>query len=329
LDEAPKEQKGSVEIAVQRNWALLSLGERVEARKGIDAVRPAGKIPDAMLQDAVLKLDQKDYAGARALAEEVLTESPEDVRALMVLVQNYSAQNQLQAGLQKARQYAAGRPGSAPVQQFVGQLLLTNGDLAGARQAFEKARSAKPGLVTAELALAQIDMGERKRSDARRRLQGIISTQPDNAPARVLLAQLEMTEGRNNAAIEHFRKAVAADERNSFAVNGLAYLLADNKQVDEALKYAQKAKEIAPNEPAVDDTLGWTYFQKGMYTAAVPYFERAVTRGGTALRRYHLAMAYLKAGDSRRGREALDAALKIDPTLPEAQAAREMFRVGL
>ena len=47
--------------------------------------------------------------------------------------------------------------------------------------------------------------------------------------------------------------------------------------------------------------------------------------GGTALRRYHLAMAYLKNGDLERGRQTLEAAFKMDPNLPEAQAARQLL----
>jgi len=77
----------------------------------------------------------------------------------------------------------------------------------------------------------------------------------------------------------------------------------------------------------VADTLGWTYFQKGLYSLAVTNLEDAIAKQGTAVRQYHLAMAYLKAGDPKRGRETLDAALKKDPNLPEAQMARQAFGV--
>jgi Tfp pilus assembly protein PilF len=39
-------------------------------------------------------------------------------------------------------------------------------------------------------------------------------------------------------------------------------------------------------------------------------------------------MAYLKAGKPDRGRQTLDAALKMDPKLPEPQAARQAFGIG-
>lgn len=75
----------------------------------------------------------------------------------------------------------------------------------------------------------------------------------------------------------------------------------------------------------MDDTLGWVYFRKGIYASAVKHLESAVARDGKAIRRYHLAMAYSRAGDQKRGREAFDAALKLDPKLPEAEAARRLL----
>jgi tetratricopeptide (TPR) repeat protein len=327
LDEAPQDQRETVPAVVARNWAFLALGQAVEARKGIDQVLSAGQVPEALLQDSALKLAQKDHAGARAAAEKTLSQNPEEVRALNVLVQTYAAQNQLPAGLQKAREYAQRQPGSAPIQEYLGRLLSDQGDRAGARKAFEAAEAAKPGLVTAELALAEMDTLEGRLDEARRRLSTVVSANPSYLPGYLLFAQLEIAGGKSAAALDQYRKAVALDDKSAIALNGMAYLLAESKQPDEALKYAQKAKEIAPDNAAIADTLGWTYFQKGMYTLAVTNLESATAREGTARRKYHLAMAYYKAGNTKSGRQTLDAALKMDPNLPEAQAARQLFGI--
>jgi len=161
----------------------MALGQKAEARQRIDQVLAPAKIPEALLQDAVLKMGQKDYAGARASAEGALSQNPEDVRALNVLMQSYSAQNQVQTGLQKVREHASKEPSSAAVQQYLGQLLAATGDRAGARKAFEAAKAAKPGLVTADLALAEMDAIEGKRDDARKRLSAVVAAHPDNIPA--------------------------------------------------------------------------------------------------------------------------------------------------
>jgi tetratricopeptide (TPR) repeat protein len=328
LDQAPREQKNAIPILLQRNLALLALGRTAEARKGIDQVLAAGNVPEALLQDAALKLGQKDFAGARASAEAVLAQNPGETRALNLLYQTYALQKQVPAGIQKVQEYAARQPASAAVQQFLGQLLLANGDKAGARQAFETAKKANPTSVATDLLLASVDMSEGKRDEARKRLSAIVSAHPDNVAAQSLWAQLESEDAKPAAAIEHYRKVVALDEKNVTALNNLAYLLAENKQPDEALKYAQQAKEIAPENSAIDDTLGWTYYQKGMYSLAVTHLRSAVSKDATARRQYHLAMACLKAGDTSEGRKVLEAALKTDPNLPEAQEARQMFGSG-
>jgi len=228
-------------------------------------------------------------------------------------------------GLQKAREYAARQPASARVQQFLGQLLLANGDRQGARRAFEAAKSSNPGLVGADLALAELDTSDGKRDEARTRLLAVVASYPGSLPGQLLLAQLEADDGNVAAAIERYRKALNLDARNARALNNLAYLLLDGKQPDEALKYAQQAKQLDPDNAAVDDTLGWTYYQKGIYSLAVTHLQSAVSREVSARRQYHLAMACLKAGDASQGRRALETALKLDPKLPEAQEARQLF----
>ena len=52
---------------------------------------------------------------------------------------------------------------------------------------------------------------------------------------------------------------------------------------------------------------------------AVSELERAVGAGGDAVCKYHLAMAYAKAGNLDRGKKAFQAALKQNPNLPEAE----------
>ncbi len=105
---------------------------------------------------------------------------------------------------------------------------------------------------------------------------------------------------------------------------GNTYLLAEyGNQPDEALKYAQSAVELAPNTPAYCDTLGWIFYRKTLYPEAVQYLERATARNGDVVWKYHLAMAYAKVGKQAQGKVVLDEALKQNPNVPEAAAARQ------
>jgi predicted Zn-dependent protease len=126
-----------------------------------------------LLQDAALKLSQKDFVGARPPLEEVLKGNPGELRALGLLMRSYAGQKQPAAGLQKAKEYAVQVPKSAPVQTFLGRVLLNSGDAAEARKAFEAAKAAASGYVPADLELAQLDIAEGKGDIARKSLTAL------------------------------------------------------------------------------------------------------------------------------------------------------------
>jgi Flp pilus assembly protein TadD len=119
---------------------------------------------------------------------------------------------------------------------------------------------------------------------------------------------------------------VAANPDEAQASNNLAYLLAEHGgNLDEALKYAQKAVELTPDSPAYADTLGWILYRKGVYASAVRYLETAAKAQKLTVAKYHLAMAYARTSDWSRGRSTLNAALRLDPSLPEAATAQQLF----
>jgi tetratricopeptide (TPR) repeat protein len=140
----------------------------------------------------------------------------------------------------------------------------------------------------------------------------------------------ERPGGDIQAAMAHYRKALEADPNNIMALNNLAYHLAnDAKQYDEALKIAQHAKEISADNPVVDDTIGWAFYQKGLYQNAVAQFREAVSKEPTARRKYHLAMAYFEAGEQQQARSLMSEALKMDSRIPEAALAVRLIDGGV
>src|ERR1019366_1399105 len=325
MDQTPAAQKNNVFVMVQRNGALMGLGRWDDAGKGIEAGLKISRSPDLLIQEAILKMQRKDPAGARKPVEEALTLAPENVRALAVLVGTYRAQGHAEVALSPLQEHAARYPKSAPVQQYLGVVSVASGKRAEARAAFEAAKAANPNSAEADLSLAQLDLMEKKPDDARKRLSAVLGKNDASTPAHLMLAEIELQAGNSAAAIAQYRKVLEKDSRNLMALNGLAYLLADQAhQPDEALQYAQQAKELAPNNAAVDDTLGWVYYCKGLYPIAAGHLEAAVAKDPNARRKYHLAMAYFKSGDRPRGTAQLNQALKMDATLPEAATAQRM-----
>jgi len=329
LNQAPQSQKQSTPVLAQRNWVLWSLGNLGEMRKGIDQGLAHERSADLLIQDGLWKLRSGDPAAARKAIEEALKIDSSDLRALQALRQTYLAQKNATMALQKVKEYAASQPKSAPVQDFLGLMLMSQGSGTEARTAFAAAKAADPKYVPAELGLTQLDVAQGNMNDAKKRLEAVLSTDPGNPTAQLWLGIVQEKMGDRSAAIELYRKVAQANPDSAQASNNLAYLLVEvvNKP-DEALKYAEKAVQLAPERPAYCDTLGWILYRKGVYNAAVPYLERAGannTDRDNVLWKYHLAMAYSKAGDPGRGRATLEAALKLNPNLPEAKTAQQMI----
>jgi len=331
LDGAPQDQKNLIAFVEQRNWALLGMRQLAEARKEVDRGLASTRTEDLLLQDAILKITEKRYGEARKSLHEAMTKNPEDFRLLRLLVESYAAQNQVSAAVTEVRGYAAQNPKSAAIQYFLGSLLLQTGARDQAKQAFTAVKALNPDYSPADLSLAQIDLLQADWKDARQELNTILSTKrestkSENPQARQWLGMLEVAEGSPTAAIADFRKVLESQPDNAIALNNLAFLLAENGQAAEALKYAEKAVELAPDKPDFEDTLGWVLYRKGLFDAAVSHLRSAVSKGGDIRQQYHLAAAYFRQGDAVRGQAILTAALRKDPKPPEARLAQEAAR---
>ena len=325
LDALPTNQKNLPVVLEERNWALLGVGDSAAARKSIDEGLHAGKSPNLLLQDGLLKMSQKDMAGARGAAEQVLRENPGDSRALMMLAGSYIAQDQLPMAVQKVREHAAQATKFPAVQYYFGQLLVLSGNREEARGAFNAARAADPNYFDADVAMAQLDANDGKVDESKKRLNAVLAKNGNVLAARLLLAQIDVQARNFTAAADFYRQMATDFPGNLVVLNNLAYSLVETGRYDEGLKYAQEAKELAPDRPDIDDTLGWAMYKKGIYQTAVQYLERAVAKDNSPIPKYHLAMAHLKAGNEMKGRELLRATLKTAPGLPEAQMAQTVL----
>lgn len=326
VDAAPDGQKQDLSLTARRNWALILSRDTVAARAGVDAARARSRMPDFLVQDAMLKLKEGNHAGARAALEETLARSPGDVRAAELLAHSYALQKDLSTAVQRVRYYASRAPGSAEMQYLLGKTLAAAGNSADARRAFEAAKSLDPRSALSDVALAELDIRDGALDSAKRRLAALSASHPESATVHLSLANIEERTGNAAGAIEHYRRAVDLDTSNVIAANNLAYLLIEfARQPDEALKYAQQAKRLAPDNTAVDDTIGWALYHKGLFATAITHLEPAAAHSKSAVRKFHLAMAYFKAGEKARAQAALESGLRIDARVPEAVIARRLI----
>lgn len=318
LDDAPGPQRKALRLIVIRNRALMALGKVQELRTVLDQTLAQGRVPELVLQDALLKQASGDYAGARLSAEEVLKQNAEDATAVLLVTDSYLAQKQPDRALARLSEMVAARPNSAQLQFLLGEFYARAGNLTEARKTLESAKIANPKFFQADFALATLDCREKQPERARQRLRDVLAADHKNVPALMQLATIEEEAGRVPEAMTAYRAVLDADGSNVTAMNNLAYHLAIENP-DEALKMAQRAAEAAPESPDVQDTLGWVFYRKGIYNTATGYLKSAYTKSPTAQRQFHLAMCYLKQGEKSLGQQMLLTALQKDPNLVKTE----------
>jgi tetratricopeptide (TPR) repeat protein len=145
--------------------------------------------------------------------------------------------------------------------------------------------------------------------------------------ARRVLAERDNEENRGNwqKAQELYQKALQAEPDYPLAAYNLAYLMLEHGgNTDVALSLAQTARRGLPDSAVVADTLGWAYYQEGIFSTVVDMLNEAVEElPNNPTYHYHLGLAYQKTNDRTRAREHLERALSINPSYPKADEIRK------
>lgn len=153
----------------------------------------------------------------------------------------------------------------------------------------------------------------------------LLGKQPD----AITIAERFRAAGKTDQAIEICRAALEAEPVNPQAARALASLYASHKPdlLPEAEKLARAAASAAPNDPAARDTLGWVLFLLKRPDEARAELTAAIALEPlNATYYYHLGMADYVRGRHGRARRALEAALRLDPKLTDADTARSTLQ---
>lgn len=153
------------------------------------------------------------------------------------------------------------------------------------------------------------------------------------ADAHLDLANAYFSEGKYDIALDEADLALAADAERADALGLRALALMKLDEPQQALQSMQQALKIAPEDPALQNNMGWLLCESGKAMQGLPYLDRAL-----ANRRYpspanaamNAALCSLKLGDTARAEKYFSQALKAEPGLLPAQAglARLAFERG-
>ena len=91
-------------------------------------------------------------------------------------------------------------------------------------------------------------------------------------------------------------------------MNALGYIMLSSPKYDlnEAFKLIQTAYQVEPENPAVNDSLGWAYYLKGDAETALPYLQYAFEQYPDAEVALAFGRSLVEARQARRCQSRLD-----------------------
>ncbi len=207
----------------------------------------------------------------------------------------------------------ADRPGSA---FQLSRLLAVQNRGTDALKVLEQARGQLPDLQRLAAALevmARADLKEQERDQIKTWVDESLSGELD-VPRLTLLAQFALLSGDRQRATELNRRILKESPENAAARNTLSWLLTLQGAADEAIPLIEQVIGRIGPQPALLDTRAMARLEAGDFSGAIEDLRQALDQGESPAIRYHLVLAYLRAGNPNIARLQFD-------KLPEDHAA--------
>jgi tetratricopeptide (TPR) repeat protein len=288
--------------------------------------------PNAVSADlalAKLRLARGDSASALNAAEDAVSASPDDPAAVFVLARSLRAQGDLDRArreLTTRLDKAPDAPELEPLWTELAHVELSANQPGAAQSAFDRAHAITPSDPALDTLAAQIEIASHDTATAETQLLDIVRRDPGRLDAYELLAALYVQQGNAAAALDKYRviaarapdqsgpatmigilleaahdpagaraqyeAVLARDPKAGVAANNLAWMLAQDGQYDQALRWAQASTDSLRARPEPLDTLGWVRLKLNQPTEALAAFEKALSVApGNATYQEHARLA--------------------------------------
>lgn len=242
--------------------------------------------------------------------------------------QLFLAQLELQAkrpkvALSIAQKIQQQRPTGAAGFRLQGDVLMAQGKYSSAVRPYQQAYD-KSQVAPLAIAIYQA----RKKANIKKpyaSLEAWLEKHADDQRVRSILAGSYQENGMLDKAVEQYRQVVTNRPKDVAALNNLAWsshMLGNADAVD----YAQRAYDLASDNPAVIDTLGWLLVETGKTNRGLVLLQQAVVQAPhIAEIRYHLGVGLHKASRKAEAKSELKRVLEMSPDFSEADAARALL----
>lgn len=310
----------------------LKRGNYASAEKDIrTAIEAAPKSSIGYVQMGNLRLAQNQYSAAEEAYQGALDRDPNSKEALRGLMNAYLSEKRPDKAIAAANAQVAKASSNSGFYDLLGTALFRNKkDLSGAQAAFTKSAELDKNNSDALIKLGQVQVAEGSVDQAITTYQRALKDNPFEATFYLLLGDLYVFKKDWKKAKEAYENDLALRPQDAVGSNNLALVvLHDGGDLNVAMSLAETARRGLPDSPSVADTLGWIYYQKGVYQSAVRMFKEALKLGGKekapdqASIHYHLGLAYEKTGAPGLARQQLEQVLKINPNYSDAASVKK------
>ena len=282
------------------------------------------KSAKAQLRLATVHMLLKNEAAAAEDVKRANALEPDNLQAQLAMVDILVRQGKAEQALGVARRVQKDKPKSPVGLMIEGDIQMSQKKPELALRAYEQAFAlGKSPQLLIKLSQAQRQGGKGKEADAR--LAAFLKENPGEPMASMYLAESQMNDKQYKPAIVNFEQVLKKSPLNVLALNNLAWAYQQEKD-PRALATAEQAAKLAPESPAVMDTLGWILLEKGDLKRGVSILEQASSRAPEASDiRYHLAVGLNKAGDKAKAKKQLEQALASGKDFPQSAEAKELL----
>jgi len=309
--------------------AYLRKNEPVNAAAAFETiVARAPKDPRGPYLVGVALLAQGRRADAKKRFEEALVLAPAYIEPLAQLADLAIAERQPDAALDRVQRQMARAPKSGALPYLLGRIHERRGETQRAENAYLKALEIEPTMVAPYVALGGLYANSAKYDQALQNIAEALKRRPKDLAAQMLQGVAYERKGDVGNAIKAYEKALALNPRFAAAANNLAYLYSDSGgDKNRALALAELAKETAPEDPHISDTLGWILYKRGVYQRALALLKESASKLPNNMEvQYHLGMTYAKLGDKAGARQALGRAVASPAGFTGKDEAQRVFR---
>ena len=311
-------------LLLGRAWLLAKQPQKAaEAYQKLASKQPSAS---AYFELAVAQRALGNLASVRTSLKKSLQQNSKYLKAKVMLIELDLNSNQYAKALKTANEIKRQYPNKSVGYSLEGDIYMREKHYKDAQNAFQIAIKREPSANLAiKLSRAYFLAGDTAK--------GLITLNkglvryPEYIDLRLALATHYQLVGDIISAEQNYRKVLEQQPSNIVALNNIASLLED-KNPEKALSYARQAYQVAPQNMAVTDTLGWLLVNQKQIKEGTEVLTQAVSQGNNPTVKYHLAFALVENGKKEEARIILRKLVKSGIKFAEqAEASRLLARL--